>query len=131
MRFLTSMGCCMTSKPATCAAPDVGGRKHVRMRMVVVFPAPFGPRKPTICPFCTSKETSSTAMLRAYRFDRLSTLIIVRLFSFRGADSLSGLIRRKQAHDVITRVYIYYVTCNATSQATCQEYGCIGDFGRV
>ena len=45
-----------TSNPATLAVPSLGGRKHVRMRMVVVFPAPLGPRKPTIWPFCTSNE---------------------------------------------------------------------------
>src|SRR3974390_1024360 len=76
MRFLTSMGFSRTSKPATLAEPEVGGRKQVRTRIVVVFPAPFGPRKPTICPFSTSKEILSTATVRAYRFVRPSTLII-------------------------------------------------------
>ena len=56
MRFFTSIGCSSTSKPATLAVPSVGGRKHVRMRMVVVFPAPFGPRKPTIWPFLHFKR---------------------------------------------------------------------------
>ena len=46
MFFLTSSDCSMTSKPATLALPAVGGRKQVRTRMVVVFPAPFLPRKP-------------------------------------------------------------------------------------
>jgi hypothetical protein len=46
------------------------------MRMVVVLPAPFGPRKPTICPFGTSNEMWSTAMVRAYRLLRSFTLII-------------------------------------------------------
>src|SRR5512142_37605 len=59
------------------AVPEVGGRKQVRTRIVVVFPAPFGPRKPTICPFSTSKEMLSTATVRAYRFVRPSTLIIL------------------------------------------------------
>src|SRR6516165_878518 len=66
MRRLTSIGASSTSKPATVAEPDVGGRKQVSMRIVVVLPAPLGPRKPTICPFPTSKETWSTAVLRAY-----------------------------------------------------------------
>ena len=77
MRFLTSMGFSRTSKPATLALPEVGGRKQVRTRMVVVFPAPLGPRKPTICPFSTSKEILSTATVRAYRLVRPSTLIIL------------------------------------------------------
>src|SRR5579871_6188240 len=76
MRRLTSMGFSTTSKPATFALPSVGGRKQVRMRMVVVLPAPLGPRKPTICPFSTSKEMLSTATVRAYRLVRPSTLII-------------------------------------------------------
>ncbi len=58
------------------ADPRVGGRKQVRTRMVVVFPAPFGPRKPTIWPFSTSKEMLSTATVRPYRLVRPSTLII-------------------------------------------------------
>src|SRR5262245_60055474 len=76
MRFLTSRGCSRTSKPATLALPEVGGRKQVSTRMVVVFPAPLGPRKPTICPFSTSNEMLSTATVRAYRLVRPSTLII-------------------------------------------------------
>src|ERR1700682_4771607 len=77
MRFFTSRGCSSTSQPATGAVPPVGGRKQVRTRIVVVFPAPFGPRKPTICPFSTSKEMLSTATVRAYRLVRPSTLIIL------------------------------------------------------
>src|SRR5579864_2034078 len=76
MRFFTSRGCSSTSKPAMLAVPAVGGRKQVRTRIVVVFPAPLGPRKPTICPFSTSKEISLTASVRAYRLVRPSTLII-------------------------------------------------------
>src|SRR5437762_11221912 len=77
MRFLTSIGCSCTSNPAMVALPEVGGRKHVSTRIVVVLPAPLGPRKPTICPFSTSKEMSFTATVRAYRFVRPSTLIIL------------------------------------------------------
>src|ERR1700737_2701648 len=76
MRRLTSMGFSSTSKPATVAVPEVGGRKQVRIRMVVVLPAPFGPRKPTIWPFWTSNEMSSTAVLRAYLLVRPLTVII-------------------------------------------------------
>src|SRR6185436_3754890 len=76
MRFLTSSGFSRTSNPATFAVPEVGGKKHVRTRIVVVFPAPLGPRNPTICPFSTSNEMLSTATVRAYRLLRPSTLII-------------------------------------------------------
>ena len=61
MRFFTSSGCSKTSKPDTLTVPLVGGRTPVRMRMVVVLPAPLGPRKPRISPDCTWKLTSSTA----------------------------------------------------------------------
>src|SRR4051794_7087686 len=77
MRFFTSCGFSSTSKPAIVALPAEGGRKQVSTRIVVVFPAPFGPRKPTIWPFSTSKEMSSTATVRAYRLVRPSTLIIL------------------------------------------------------
>src|ERR1700677_3584537 len=53
----TSMDSLATSKPATRAVPEVAGIKPVRMRMVVVFPAPFGPRNPRISPLFTAKET--------------------------------------------------------------------------
>src|SRR5260370_17721116 len=76
MRLLTSSGCSRTSKPATVALPDVGGRKHVSTRMVVVLPAPLGPRKPTIWPLRTSNEMLSTAVLRAYFFVSSLTVII-------------------------------------------------------
>src|ERR1700740_1815098 len=76
MRFLTSSGCSSTSNPATVTVPEVGGRKQVSTRMVVVLPAPFGPRKPTIWPFCTSKEMWSTAVFRAYLLVRPLTVII-------------------------------------------------------
>ena len=45
-----------------CASADyvplVWGKKQVRMRMVVVFPEPFGPRNPIISPCFTENETS-------------------------------------------------------------------------
>src|SRR5438477_11904696 len=79
MRFFTSSGCSSTSKPATIAVPTVGGKKQVRTRMVVVLPAPLGPRKPTICPLGTSKEILSTATVRAYLLVRPLTVIIDKL----------------------------------------------------
>src|SRR5436309_10682244 len=77
MRFFTSSGCSSTSKPATLAVPSVGGRKQVNMRIVVVLPAPLGPRNPTTSPFCTSNEMWSTAVLRAYFLVRSLTLIMI------------------------------------------------------
>src|SRR3954471_4406077 len=62
------------------ARPAVGGMKLARILIVVVLPAPFGPRKPTISPFSTSKLRSLIAVCPAYRFVRFSTLIICELF---------------------------------------------------
>ena len=47
-----------------------------RMRIVVVLPAPFGPRKPMISPLPTSKFRSWIAVWPAYRLVRFSTLIM-------------------------------------------------------
>ena len=44
------------------ARPEVGGMKLERMRMVVLLPAPFGPRNPMISPLPTSKFRSSIAV---------------------------------------------------------------------
>src|SRR5262250_1480100 len=77
MCFLTSSGCSRTSNPATVAVPALGGRKQVSIRMVVVLPAPLGPRNPTIWPFLTENEMWSTAVVRAYLLVRSETLIIV------------------------------------------------------
>src|ERR1700739_402226 len=76
MRFFTSRGGPRMSNPATEAVPPVGVRKQVTIRIVVVFPAPFGPRNPTIWPFWTSNEIWSTAVVRAYFFVSSLTVII-------------------------------------------------------
>ena len=52
------------------AVPPLAGMKHERIFIVVDLPAPLGPRKPTICPFSTAKETSSIAVTGPYRFVR-------------------------------------------------------------
>src|SRR5574339_27505 len=111
MRFLTSIGCFITSKPATLAVPSVGGMKQVRMRMVVVLPAPFGPRKPTICPLPTSKSMPWTAIVRSYRLVSPSTLIIVT--------SLGD--RRSKAHDLVARIDEQNVAGHTAAQVASQE----------
>src|SRR5207244_12446219 len=55
----------LRSKPRTFAPPDVGWRSVVSILIVVVFPAPFGPRKPNTSDLSTSKLTRSTAGLRS------------------------------------------------------------------
>src|SRR5574337_1136500 len=76
MCLLASSGDSTTSMPATRTLPSLGERKPVMMRIVVVLPAPFGPRNPRISPFCTWKLTSETASVGPYRLVRFSTSII-------------------------------------------------------
>src|SRR5215510_127847 len=45
--------------------------------MVVVFPAPFGPRKPTTCPAGMSKSSESTAVIRPNLLDRQRAAIML------------------------------------------------------
>ena len=50
------------SYPATSADPAVGAASVHSILIVVVLPAPLGPRKPKISPGSTSNEISSTAV---------------------------------------------------------------------
>ena len=45
-------------------------------RIVVVLPAPFGPRKPVTLPGSMPNDRSSTAILAPYRFVRPRTSIM-------------------------------------------------------
>ena len=54
----TAWGSATTSWPATTARPPVGRSTVLRMRKVVVFPAPLGPSSPKISPGWQSNETS-------------------------------------------------------------------------
>ena len=58
------------SRPSTRTSPEVGSDSPARMRMVVVLPAPFGPRKPKISPRRTWSEMPSTAVKSPYFFVR-------------------------------------------------------------
>src|SRR5688572_13032174 len=63
----------LTSTPATTALPPLGASSPVSILMVVVLPAPFGPRKPKISPVLTSKLTAFTAVNSPNVFVRPST----------------------------------------------------------
>ena len=65
--------------PATSIRPSVGGKYPVSIRIVVDFPAPFGPKKPTTSPFSTEKVIPRTASPPAYLFIKFSTWIITNL----------------------------------------------------
>ncbi|MNC98292.1 hypothetical protein D3C83_162080 [compost metagenome] len=51
------------SNPATFTVPEDAGMKPVMMRIVVVLPAPFGPRKPRISPLAAVNEMSLMATM--------------------------------------------------------------------
>src|SRR5262245_46295160 len=92
----------MTSNPATVATPLVAGRNVVRIRIVVVFPAPLGPRKPTTSPFSTLKLTLSTATTEPKYLVSFLTWIIAMVGLFTSGDEpilqrwASGNTRHKQ-----------------------------------
>ena len=61
MFLRTFEGFVTTSNPYTDALPEVGLSKVVRIIIVVLFPAPLGPRKPKISPSSTFREMLSIA----------------------------------------------------------------------
>src|SRR5687768_14944253 len=94
MAFLTSTGLSKTSNPLTLAEPDVGEMKQVRMRMVVDFPAPFGPRNPTTSPRFTSKLIFSRARTAPNRLlsvvAEIITSVAIRPPKTRGLKPIRG-----------------------------------------
>ena len=58
----TASGSVRTSWPATIARPPVGLSTVLKIRRVVVLPAPLGPSSPKIAPGWHSKVTSATAL---------------------------------------------------------------------
>ncbi len=64
-----------TSKPLTRAAPAVGFASVQSMLIVVLLPAPLGPRKPNTSPGGTVKETPLTASISPKDFPSSSTSI--------------------------------------------------------
>src|SRR5580692_9798690 len=63
----------VSGMPATVADPEVGAIRVPRVRTVVVFPAPLGPRNPNTSPRKTSKETSEKAVRLPNRLVKWST----------------------------------------------------------
>src|ERR1051325_11324322 len=78
MRRFTSRGWACTSKPATRAIPDVGFIKPVRILMVVVLPAAFGPSTTKNSPLFTVRLRSFTATRSPKRFTIWISSIISR-----------------------------------------------------
>ena len=63
-------------RPLTVTVPAVGRSRPRIIRMVVVLPAPFGPRKPVIFPGSTRKDRPSTAVVPPYRLVRRDASIM-------------------------------------------------------
>src|SRR4051812_7470418 len=67
---------CAYAVPSMRAEPADGGTRPVIIRIVVVLPAPFGPRKPVTVPGSRAKDTSSTTVRLPYCLVSPLTLII-------------------------------------------------------
>src|SRR5688572_5316699 len=74
MRLLIRRRSVRMSKPATRPSPSLGASSPVSILMVVVLPAPLGPRNPKISPARTSNVTASTAVKSPKRRVRPVTL---------------------------------------------------------
>src|SRR5882762_3995111 len=79
-----------TATPQSFTVPEVAGKKPVRIRMVVLFPAPLGPRKPMISPRATVKLILLTAVTPAYVLTRFWTSI-----AGEGSDMDAAIIARR------------------------------------
>lgn len=74
-RILKESSLLPISYPPIFALPLVFDIRQQSIRMVVVFPAPFGPRKPKTSPSSTCRLRSSTAVKAPNFFVRFSTSI--------------------------------------------------------
>src|SRR5208337_708179 len=61
MILRTALGCRTMSMPSTRALPPLGGRRVVSILIVVLLPAPFGPRSANISPRSMARERPFTA----------------------------------------------------------------------
>src|SRR2546430_169627 len=64
---------CWASRPSNRIVPAVGRVKSSIARIVVLFPAPLGPRKPKISPCATLNEIPLTARTAPYDLAKPST----------------------------------------------------------
>src|SRR5947209_15156236 len=68
MTDFTRSGSCTTSRSSTRAVPSVGLTCPVRIRSIVVLPAPFGPKRPKNSPRSTVSWMPFSASTVPYRF---------------------------------------------------------------
>src|SRR5580658_2832791 len=96
MFWRTASGSRATSKPATVARPAEGLSRPHSIRMVVDFPAPFGPRNPKTSPRRTERLSWSTATKLPNRLTRFSMTTELGTTEF----SASGMERFLAGHRV-------------------------------
>src|SRR6266508_1727538 len=82
-RRRTSVCCVVGSSPSSSSDPVVGRSRVVSILIVVVLPAPFGPRNAKISPGRTSNETSLTAVTVPNDLTTRSTRMIGRSLTLR------------------------------------------------
>src|SRR5215472_10387187 len=85
---------CVGFRPSSSIVPLVGFSSVVSILMVVVFPAPFGPRKAKISPCFTSKEMPFTAVNSPNVFTRLSARIMKTVPCIDNTERFSLLMSR-------------------------------------
>src|SRR5207237_3764584 len=110
-RARTSRGRMSGSMPRTRIVPLVGMSRVASIFIVVVFPAPFGPRRPKISPGSTTRSIPSTARKRSrLSCSRRSRSQIVRLprsksftRSLASTAGAAAIIRRAQSRGFAAR----------------------------
>jgi hypothetical protein len=85
------------------------GKNPAMIRIVVVLPAPFGPRKPSTSPGCTRKLRSSTARSRPYSLVRPWQSII------RVLEQSKKISRRGAAHNSAYSLAVFQAACPLAS----------------
>src|SRR4051794_24744496 len=86
-------------RPRTVAVPEVAGVRPTMTRMVVDFPAPFGPRNPVTRPGLAVKETSSTARRPPYVLVSAVTSIMGATLPPRGGRPHRGAVPSRPLPD--------------------------------
>src|SRR5262245_28922564 len=94
MERLTASASFTMSWPLTVAVPAVGCSRPQSIRIQVLLPLPFGPRKPKIVPCGTAKESASTAGKLPNRLVRACSSLAF-MSGFPGADPLHGHVHSR------------------------------------
>src|SRR3990170_7783490 len=99
MEARTRSSCSVMLNPFTHAVPLVGRRRVVRHLIRVVFPAPFGPRRPNTSPSRMSRLTSVSAWISFFRFGwprfrSFETKVFVRSSTLMMGSAMENGLRR-------------------------------------